>query len=645
MKKHFLVILLAIFLTTILTWPLALNLGSFFTDHGDYPFNTAQLWYNQDSIKTLRILNQKEYIHGYQFYPQAYSHAFANNGLIPSIIFAPMYWLTGNIALSVNFYTFLTFVLSFLAAFYMVKYFMDSRFRGNDKEVFLASLVGAFIFTFNANTMVRFPQHLDVLGKYFLPLVFLFAYQFLEKPNLKRSLLFGLFFTLNGLTNNYYTIFAVILLPILALTFIIRPLFKKNWGYLLNIAKFGAPLLIFVPVLVYFYSPYLEFSQKEGVTRTLGDAIFFSARINDWFASSPDNLLYGGWMRAIDPYREPKDDRGILNYEEHSLFLGLVPLILFLVGLKTFLKEKINKTFFYLLLVIPFVLMLGPFFNGQEDSLPLPFYFLHDFLPILKGIRSPTRFEFVLLLPFALIASFGVLWLFSKIRKNLWIPAFAGMTVLLILENLTPKDFSSRSAILAKMSAMDQAQLQSLKGKVSLHLPIYDTSDADYFGNNSAYTNWLTKTGEKIVNGNTSYLPADQLMFLSEIKTEGLSEQNLLKLKALRVDYVINHKDQVEIVDLAKINLNPNICTFPGDFDIKFGKAAPGGVTGEETTYAISLKNMANCYQPSIYEDRYRTIDVEVDGKAKKAHLRMPIIMGPGEEVVLSELYNNLRIE
>lgn len=652
-KPHLLVLGVAIVLTTILTWPFALNMGSYFSDNGDYPFNVAQLWYNQDSLITGRIFSPKDYWHGYQFYPQPYSFAFANNALVPSLVFAPMYWISGNIVLAGNFYTFLTFVLSFMAAFYTIRYFMGDRGdKGNkgDLVVIAASMAGAFIFTFNANTMVRFPQHLDVLGKYFLPLVFLFAFQFFEKPTLKKGLLLSLFFTLNALTNNYYGIFTTILLPVLVLPFLISHLRKGDFGYLGKLGKYGLVGLVFLPILLYFYLPYLDFSQKEGVTRTLGDTVFFSARVNDWFGSSPDNFLYGGWMKAIDPFREPKDGRGILNYEEHSLFLGFGALALFFIGLvKGDWGDRGNmgnrgRWYFFMLLVIPFILMLGPFFNGEEDGLPLPFYFLYEWIPVLRGIRSPARFEFVMFIPFALIASFGALWLSRKVR-GIWVIWVIGG--LLILENLTPKDFSLRSEVLDKMESVDRSQLAVLKGKVTLHLPIYDTADADNFGNNSGYTNWVTKTGERIVNGNTSYLPADQLMFLSDIKSNGLNEKNILKLKALRVEYVIFHKDEVEIVDLAKTNLNPKICSFPGDFDIQFGKAAPGGIIdeGSKPTYAVGIRNKSDCFLPGIYGDRYRIIDVELDGVSKKAHLRMPIIIGPGEQMVLSEIERSLRIE
>lgn len=675
--RHLLLVLLTgTFLTIILTWPFLLNLTTFFTDNGDYPFNVSQLWYNQDSFATGRIFHQKEYIRGYQFYPQPYSYAFANNALIPSLIFSSIYWVTGNIIFSGNFYSLLAFILSFLSAFYLVYYFLDSPDKKkSDRLVFLASLIGAFVFTFNANTMVRFPQHVDVLGKYFLPLVFLFSFKFFQKPRFKTGVLFALFFTLNALTNNYYEIITIILLPLFALTFFIKHIWNKDWSYFIDLFKTGIVFAIFLPVLVYFNLPYLQFSQKEGVSRTLGDTIFFSARINDWFGSSTDNLLYGNWMKSLDHLRTPKDDRGILNYEEHTLFLGLLPLILFIIGLKNFNRQKINKAYFYLALIVSAVLMLGPFFDGQESFFKLPFYFLYEWIPIIRGIRSPTRFEFLLFIPFAVIVSSGAkefLEKFTKNKKNLWIPVFAVMTILLILENLTLKDFSVRSSVFSIMDKIGIQNLGFLKDKVTIHLPIYDTSDADNFGNNATYTNWITKTREKLINGDTSYLPPDQLMFLSEVKQKMLDSDVISMLKALKTDYVIIHKDllspqekvlfakqqsffqnafdldtgDIAIINLGRINLNPKLCTFEKDFDIQLGKAKTDIETlNEKQTYAMVIKNTGDCYMPSIYEDRYRQIDVTIDGIKKKANVRMPIIIRPGEDVTFSEIYSNLRIE
>lgn len=602
--NRFLPVVIAVFLTIVLTWPLLPNITSYYPDDGDYPLNGAVLWYNYDSIITGRIFSPKEYWQGFQFYPHPYSLAFANNPVASEIFFAPIYFITSNLPFSVNAYVFLTFVLSFLAAFYMINYFIKNPW---------ASLTGAFIFAFNSQTFARFPQHIDILSRYFLPLLFLFFYSLLEKPTWKKGFLVGLFFTLNALTHTYYPVFGLIFLPLVSIPFLIGHIRKRDWGYFLKLGRVGLIGLIFLPVLLYFNLPVLQFSQKEGARRSLSEASYFSARINDYFAPHPDNFLYKGWVKHLDPFRTPRDpDTGIFNYEEHTLFIGLLPMILFFLGLKPFIKQKLNHSFFFILLLVSFLLSFGPYFNGEEGAFKLPFYYLSEWVPVLQGIRSPARFEFVFLIPFALISAYGAKHLFSRWPKNIIIITII-IFIIIILENLTPKDFSLRSQVLG------QEKLQFLKGKVTLHLPIY-TTETDEFGKNSVYLNWATQTGERIVNGNASYLPGDQLMFLWEIKNEGLGEKNILRLKALGVDYVIVHKDQIEIIDLAKINLTPKICSFPGDFAIS----------------EISIKNVSDCFLPSIYEDRYRMID--------QRFLRMPIIIGPGEQVVLSEINSELRI-
>lgn len=654
-KRLILLIVLGLLLTIILTWPLLSNLTSYYPDYGDYPFNGAQLWYNQDSLKSGRIFNQSEYLKGYQFYPQPYSFAFANNAFIPSLIFTPIYFLSGQIPFSVNTYAMLTLVFSFLTAFYTIHYFVKNTW---------ASFIGAFIFAFNPTTFIRFPQHLDVLGKFFLPLVFLYAYQFFEKPNFKRGFLFSLFFSLNALTVTYYQIFSLIMLPIVAIPFLWSNLFKKRWVYLLDLAKYGAIFLVFLPILVYFNFPYLEFSQKEGVVRSIDESAYFSARLNDYFAATPNNLIYGGWVKMMDNFRSPKDpNTGIFNYEEHTLFVGFLPVILFLIGFRIFFRQKINKVYFLLLLVLPFIFTFGPYIGGKESFLKLPFYFIYEWVPFFRGIRSPTRFEFVLLIPFALICAFGVKKLLEGKSKRMLIFIPALIVILLTLENITIKSFDEESKILSTIDQIGKDNLDFLQDKVTLHLPIF-TLENDQFGKNSAYLNWLTQTGERIINGNTSYLPPDQLMFLDQLK-DSFNEKLISKLIALGADYLIIHKDLLDskqleslskepffqkgvafsnsnilIIDLSAYNLSPSLCVLERDFDIKFGRVAD-----DETSYALVLTNKGNCFLVSIYEDRYRQIDVTVDGVKRKAHLRMPILVESGQQVILSQINRDLKIK
>lgn len=662
MKKYryiLLIVALGIILTSIFTWPFVLNIASYYTDQGDYATHGSILWYNQDSIKTGRIFNQQEYFKGYMFYPHPFSLAFANNHVFPSLIFAPIFWISNNLPLSVNLYVFLTFVVTFTTCFIFLNYFLKNNF---------AAIIGSFIFTFNAQIITRFPQHIELLGRFFLPLIFLFAYKLLEKPSFKFSFFLWLSLTLNSLTTNYFQIFVIIFLPLFAIPFLVSHLRKTGWGYIGRLGKVALVGLIFVPVILYFNLPFWQFSQKEGVFRSVDESIFFSARINDYFAPTSNNLFLGGWSKYLHPLRQPKDDRGVLNYEEHTLFLGILPLILFVLGVKLFWKEKL-KSPFLILLIVSLILTFGPYLGYDAAGFQLPFYYLYQILPVMKGIRAPTRFEYIFYLPFSTVAAFGVLWLIKKrVIGAIWLIGVIGG--ILILENLTIQNYSDRSKIFKKIDQIGLDQLSFLTGKKTLHLPIFTIADADIFGKNSIYTNWLIKTGERMMNGNSGYFPPDILALLFEIN-KNLDQTALLKLSELEIDYVVLHKDLMDptqllnlqnnenlyikgiifnhfdivIIDLSRLNLIARVCILERDFDIKFGRAAPAGFIDEvKPLYAMRLKNNSDCYLPSIYEDRYRTIDVTIDGVLRKARLLMPVMIGPGEEVVLSEP-SNLRIE
>lgn len=655
--KKVLPIIIAVFLTVVLTWPLLPNITSFYSDQGDYPLNGAVLWYNYDSIATGRIFSPKDYWQGFQFYPHPYSLIFANNPVAAEIFFAPIYFLTNNLPLAVNTYAMLTLVLSFLAAFYTIRYFLSRFTPGESKSpgvVLLAALVGAFIFAFNQQTFARFPQHIDILGRYFLPLVFLFTYKFFSKPTLKDGFLLGLFFSLNALTHTYYPLFALILLPLVAMVFLISHLKRRDFGYLGKLGKYGLIGLVFLPVLLYFNLPLLEFSQKEGAHRSIENVPYFSARITDWFAPSPDNLIYKGWVEGLDKYREPRDPiTGVFNYEEHTLYLGLIPAVLFFLGLKSFQKSKSDgsgKWFFYILLILPFILTFGPYFSGSEEGFPLPFYWLYKLLPLMEAVRSPTRFEFVMLIPFALIASFGTLWLLKKVKvRGIWIIGVIGM--LLILENFTLKNFDDRSESLAVIRRIGVENLLFLEGSGVLHLPIYTTEYSDSFGSNSGYINWATRTKEKIVNGNASYLPPDYLGLQFAIK-QGLDETVVGILKALDVRYLIYHKKaltsteklidsgvvldnpDVRIVDLSNLKTNISVCNTI-DLDIR----------PTEGIEDLIITNRGNCYLISPKDKRYQQVSLDFNGNTKKIFYRLPLVINPQEQIILSKVNREFRVE
>jgi hypothetical protein len=214
-KSHLLIICLSIIFTTLFTWPFIIKLSTFYIDSADYSENASKLFYNQSSIKNGTIFSKK-YFDGYQYYPQSYSLVYADTLFFPSIIFAPIYWITNQIIFSVNTLFFICFCLNFIFSYYFLHYFTQNKY---------ASVTGAIIYSFNPEVFSHFPTHLNLLNNYFLPLLFLTCYIFLSKPTLKNSLLFGIVFTLNSLTAIYFEIFSIIILPVFAIPFFAYNLF------------------------------------------------------------------------------------------------------------------------------------------------------------------------------------------------------------------------------------------------------------------------------------------------------------------------------------------------------------------------------------------------------------------------------------
>ncbi|HBL51713.1 MAG: hypothetical protein A3D24_02550 [Candidatus Blackburnbacteria bacterium RIFCSPHIGHO2_02_FULL_39_13] len=667
-------IVLGIVLTVVFTWPFAIKLATYYEDLGDYSLNGSMFSYNEYSFRTGKIFNREEYFNGYQFYPQPFTIAYSDPRIIPSLIYSPIFWVTNNLPLSVNIVTFLSFALSFIFSYYAINYFVKNPF---------ASIIGATVYAFNPLSFSRMPVHIELLGKYMLPLVFLFGYKFFNQPTRKSALTFFSVFTLNAFTAIYFQIFAFLLVPFFAIPFLVTNFIKKNSIYFIKLLKNSLLFLLFLPIFIYFDAPYLEFSQKENIIRTLDVGAFFSARLIDFVSASPNSLLYGQFVENIEKYRAPKDLSGTFNYMEHSLSLNLIPFFLFLVFVVYFykrfkekelkLEEKLIFYPFIVLLLTSFVLTLGPYFQGWNEplgSLKTPYYYLYQATPLLKAIRVPARFEFVLYVPFALFVAWGTNICLQKIKnKYIYLLAFASILTGILLENFTKIPYDSNSKILLKISEMKASgfSLNFLENKNTIHFPIY-APDLVW---ESAYLNWSTQTRENIANGNTGLITSDQLNFLSKIR-EKPNEDALVKLKAVGIDYVIIHKDlfddfgkykkyesvysvgkiydnfNTEIVDLNKYNFSIRFCDFNKDIEINLGKALINQ-TGKETNIAI-VKNKSDCHLPNIYKNKYKEInfmsnDLMGNLVSKKAQIKLPILIEPKEQLILSEINGELKIE
>lgn len=642
------ILILSFIFTIIFTWPFVLKIGTLYDDYGDYPLNGWLLWYDQFSITHGKIFDQDSYFSSNQFYPLPYSLAYSENSLVPSLIFSPFYWLTNNLILSVNILALLTFILSFLSSYFVIYQFTRNK---------LATLCGSLIYTFNPLVFSHFPGHLQLQHRYFLPLLFFFAYQFFKKTNIQNAFLFSLFFTLNALSSIYFQVFSIATLPVFASPFIIFNLLHKNTVYFLNLFKFGAIFIIFLPILLYFNLPYLQFSSKENINRSINDNIYYSARLIDWIAPNPDSFIYKTISQKIDYLRTPKGASGKLNYAEHTLSLNIIPLFLFIAGLLyTFKKEgrKTLKIVFSLLAVCAFIFSLGPMFlgwNGNSGAFKLPFYYFYNLLPLFKGIRVPTRFEFIFYVSFSLFSSFGFLYLSERLKdKKKTIFLFFIIILLLFIENFNFRNYNSQSDIMNSLQT-NNGQLSFLKGKNVVHLPTF----ANDFARVAGYLNWSTQTEEKLLNGYSGYFPADLSNIL--IKLDNLDNDSLKKIQLLGIDYIIIHKEfqkdnliknlklypteivfednKILILDLKKVYFNLKVCSPDRDFQylVNFPKS---NVYFHSIFYQIIVENNGDCYLTNTLDNRYLKVDTNVDDKSYETYSILPLIIEPKQKIKLN---------
>jgi hypothetical protein len=644
--RHFLsIFLVAFFLTTLYTWPLINKLAVLYNDVSDYSLVGWILWYNQLSFTSGRIFSSIDYFNAFQFYPWGYSLAFSENLFFPALIFAPIYWLTNQLVLSVNTYTFLTFIITFVISFYVFKKFLNA---------FFPSIIAATVFTFNPLTSAHFPGHTHLLGKFFLPLIFLWGLYFFSKPTIKNAFFLGLFFTLNALSSINFFIISVPFMVLLSLPYLIVNIYQKNFIYFKNLCLSGLTLIVFLPILMFFLLPYQQFSQKEGAIRTIDESIFYSAQPIDWFSPFPASKLYGSFVYS---YANLRVGYPQVNYSEHTLALNIIPICLFILG-AIYLKKKIfakNPLALYSIIIILVGTMLFTFGPKWEDIF-LPYYYFNNITHLFEGIRVPTRFQFFFYLPFALIVGYGFIKIKQLIKINyLLLTIF--VLALIMVENLTAWDMDDVSFLTTNPPIIQEYRnLNFLQDKTVLHIPTY----AESFEKQITYLNLATIHRERLMNGYSGFFPSEWTRLLQSIE-QNPDKQTLEKLHALKMDYLIFHKSELTEKYISELKQNnPDIqhlttfensnflivevnnpvlkkphCILNKDINLELIPLSANYELEPIYFNQIKIINKGDCYLVNTLQHRYLKSSFFINGKYYQTEIKMPVVITPKEEILL----------
>jgi len=330
------------------------------------------------------------------FYRAENTLAFSEHsiGILP--IFAPAYALTGNPIFAYNVVFLLSFPLSGLSMFLLVRH---------STRNFWASLLAGALFAF---APLRFGQlsHLQLLNLYWTPLALLFLDRFLHGKRWMDLIGLAVSYWLQVLCSVYLGWFATIALALYWLYYVVfvdRALLSRPM--LLRYVAFAALSLV---VLLPFHLPYFEVQRQWGVTRSVAECVFSSADLALSYLSVP--------YLMSDLYRSIFSFAGSSHWEKR-FFPGLVLPLLVALGSRgdgkslALEQRRRMRRIFWLILAASFILSLGPFLVifDQNTGFPLPYLLLYHLVPGFQGMRAPARFSLMAVLAACILAALGFL--------------------------------------------------------------------------------------------------------------------------------------------------------------------------------------------------------------------------------------------
>jgi hypothetical protein len=223
------------------------------------------------------------------FHPATGALTFSEHLLGASVVFTPLYWLTGDAIVAYNLTALATFVLCGMAMFALVWKLTHSG---------VASFVAGFAFAF-APYKVSQIAHLQALATFWAPLALLGLHGFISAPGSAigtRSrwlALFAVAWVMQGAANGYLLVFFSVLVALWVLWFVVA---HGRWRELLWIAGAGVAAVVpLAPILLRFRSVH----EAHGFVRPLEEVVGFSADISSIGCAAPGLSVWGWLARGV----------------------------------------------------------------------------------------------------------------------------------------------------------------------------------------------------------------------------------------------------------------------------------------------------------------------------------------------------------
>lgn len=539
--SYLLALLVGTLLTVYFTFPIIFNLYHSYPSNSDFYMNGWTYWYTSKSILTGSIFNIPVFFNSDHLYPFPGTLAQQDYMLLPSLLFyLPLFKLTANHVFSVNMLILITFLLNFISSFYFTKKIINN---------FYASLVASIIFSFAPNVINLWGGHLEYLSRFLIPPMTYFFVRSLDKFRIKDIFFCLFFYILQWFTSIELAIFTTVLFMLSGLIYIALNIHHfKSWK-IKNTLFYPLIGLIFLPLVWHFFSPYLEYSNKENFHRTENEIKQNSVSFLDFFIPFPNNLVFGNISKAVEGMRlEGKNE--VFNYSENTMSVGILALVLVLIFLFK-LPKKIKKTshdtrVIVLLLLVSFLMSLGPKITLYKTEITTPYHFIYKQFKPLQSIRTPTRIKYISLYFVSVLAGASLINMSTNSKKKTLF--YIGVIMWLMIEQKSQFNIQK-----IEYKPINYA----LANKKVLFLPIRGEKEPI---NDSGYSIYNIQNKLISINGSTGseYLISGFFPFIYNLKNYAFTEYWFDLLRSIGTDFVIIDKLRVQNEPLLKDILSKN---------------------------------------------------------------------------------------
>jgi hypothetical protein len=343
-------------------------------------------------------------------YPEANMLATSEHMLGETVIFAPIYLLTGEAILSFNVMLILITILNFLSAYLVARRLLRSP---------ISALLCAVLFTFGSYRLFQI-LHMQLWAHFPTPVLFLAAVRMSNRSDWRWPLcagicLAGQFYF--GMSLGY---FAVVMIGLMLIALVLHsPASFLDVRFLCRLCLAGAVAgLLLLPLA----GPYHEAAQRWGT----------------WRWSSQPAMFMPQWHNFFSPVLDgPAIPISLAIASERAVYWGYTPWILLALGVIAIVqqgRQDGERLRYWPIACVMLVVALCCLSVNHFRS----YRFLFHHLPGFSSLRVPGRLALLALWPCGLLGGLGLAWvgkflLPSATRRRAILSV--GVVILVFLEN------------------------------------------------------------------------------------------------------------------------------------------------------------------------------------------------------------------